>query len=125
MLKRYLEKSSWDDKDISKPLAQILEAMEAVQDVYPCIQEIKQSIVSSKQQPQTNQDDQEVQDAAPPELDLMDFLQAGAIPFGSWFPEADQDENSTDLGFLVTDDSLNEPQAWSANFSAGYTQPWG
>lgn len=125
MLKRYLEKSSWDDKEISKPLAQILEAMEAVQDVYPCIQEIKQSIVSSKQQAQTREDSQKVQETGPPELDLMDFLQASAVPFPSWFPDADQDSNEADLGFLVTDDSLNEPQSWSANFSTGYTQPWG
>jgi hypothetical protein len=123
MLKRYLEKSSWDDKDISKPMAQILEAMEVIQDVYPCIQEIQQSIIASKQA-EGGDNGNDVQEAGPPELDLMDFLQAGAGPFPSWLPNEGQNTNNVDLGFLVTDDSLNEPQLWTSGFETAFSRNW-
>ncbi|KXJ88342.1 fungal-specific transcription factor domain-domain-containing protein, partial [Microdochium bolleyi] len=45
LLKRYLERSSWDDKDIAQPLGQLLSAMQAIEGVWPCVTEIRQGIL--------------------------------------------------------------------------------
>ncbi|KAH7360252.1 fungal-specific transcription factor domain-containing protein, partial [Rhexocercosporidium sp. MPI-PUGE-AT-0058] len=45
LMKRYLEKSAWAEKDISKPLAQILDAMGVVESIWPCVTEIKEEIL--------------------------------------------------------------------------------
>lgn len=102
LMKRYLEKSAWADKDIPKPLAQILETMEAIEGVWPCIAEIKQGILetmntevgSSLQQDH----DQEF---------LMGMLEygPGSLP-NPWYIGG-VDSNPADLGFLVTDDFLS------------------
>lgn len=115
MLKRYLEKSSWEDKDISKPMSQILEAMECVRSVYPCIREIQESIMASRQ---ARGDEGHTETQGSSELALMDFLQSGASPFPSWFSHDDESADSVELGFLVTDDYLNDLQSWDHGFDS-------
>ncbi|KAH7323076.1 fungal-specific transcription factor domain-containing protein [Stachybotrys elegans] len=76
MMKKYMDKSRWEDKDIAKPMEQILKAMETVQDVYPCIKEIHEGILNSIQ---TQHSDTESQQGYSMEqdLELMDLLQPG------------------------------------------------
>ncbi|KAH7010186.1 fungal-specific transcription factor domain-containing protein [Ilyonectria destructans] len=113
MMRRYLEKSSWDEKDISKPLKQILNTMEAIQDVYPCMREIKDNIMGSIPTDNSSNDAQRQEHGI--ELDLMDFLQskAGLLPCDWFFDEA-QTSSNADLGVLVTDEYLNQHQAWNS-----------
>ncbi|KAK0384674.1 hypothetical protein NLU13_8760 [Sarocladium strictum] len=124
MLKRYLEKSSWKDKDISKPTAQILEAMEVIQDVYPCIRDIRQSIIAN-QEAEDSTPLANVQEPGPIELDLMDFLHAGAGPFPSWLQDDSPGSDNSDLGFLVTDDLVGEPQSFDPIVNPASSRSWG
>ncbi|KAH8662421.1 fungal-specific transcription factor domain-containing protein [Xylariales sp. PMI_506] len=108
MMKRYAEKSSWTETAISRPLELILEAMEAIQDVWPCVLEIKEGILEAmkpQEQPETVQQEYELN------FDLMDMLEsgAGALP-NPW--SIATDAPSADLGFLVTDDFLNNSHNW-------------
>ena len=102
LMKRYLEKSSWQDKDLSKPMAQILDAMKGIENVWPCIIEIKEGILETMNTVSgTNlQQDNSI------DFDLMGMLEygTGSLP-NSWLTGAES--NSADLGFLVTDDFLN------------------
>jgi len=102
-MKRYLDKSSWDDKDLSKPMAQILDVMEAIKDVWPCILEIKEGIQETIHAVSGGslQRDHEI------DFDLMGMLEYGSGPMpNGWYTGAGN--NLTDLGLLVTDDFLNE-----------------
>ncbi|RNJ54524.1 hypothetical protein D7B24_000367 [Verticillium nonalfalfae] len=111
MMKRFLEKSTWDDKDISKPLAQILDAMEAVQSVYPCMRGIRDSILENIKSEGVDEEAQQHQYGV--ELELMDLLQSAAAPFpGAWGTEDAESATSADLGFLLTDDFLNQHYSW-------------
>ncbi|PNH61290.1 hypothetical protein VD0001_g9724 [Verticillium dahliae] len=107
MMKRFLERSTWDDKDISKPLAQILDVMEAVQNVYPCMCGIRDSISENIRSEGVNEEAQQHQYGV--ELELMDILQSAAAPFpGAWGAEDAESATSADLGFLLTDEFLNQ-----------------
>jgi hypothetical protein len=105
MMRRYMDKLSWDNKAISQPMTQILEALEAMREVFPCVTEFRDSIVHSMQMCST-EEEQHVEW----ETDLMGLLQPGMGPFSecTWGvvdePGSDHDG---DLGFLVTDDFLN------------------
>ncbi|KAM0327177.1 hypothetical protein ACHAQA_006309 [Verticillium albo-atrum] len=114
MMKRFMEKSTWDDKDISKPLAQILDAMEAVQNVYPCMQGIRDGILESIKSENVDEETQQHQYGV--ELELMDLLQSAAAPFpGAWGNDDAESATSADLGFLLTDDFLNQHYSWDNN----------
>lgn len=105
MMKRYMEKSSWEDKDISKPMEQILDTMDIMQIVYPCMREIrdgiKESIKTESSKSVSQEEDYNM------DFDLMDLLQSGG-GFPALYPEEMQNASDVDLGFLVTDDFLNE-----------------
>ena len=117
MLKRYVEKSAWTDKDIAKPMTQILEAMEAVQEVYPCIREIHRSLIASTQsEPIVSGPGAQEMDSL--DLDLMDMLQSGAGPFPHWLADEGTPSGTVDLGFLVTDETLNDLPPWDVGSEA-------
>ncbi|KAK0101391.1 hypothetical protein ONS95_006566 [Cadophora gregata] len=101
LMKRYLEKSSWADKDISKPLGQILEAMTVVEIVWPCITEIKEGILETM----SPTDGSDPQQEFVPDYNLMGMLEygPGSLP-NPWFTGIEN--NPGDLCFLVTDDFL-------------------
>lgn len=113
MMRKYMDKASWDDINISRPINQILDAMEAIQHVFPCMQEIRESIVQSIQAGR-NPEGQPMEDMNGLELDIMDMLQPGAAPLngGAWGSMDPGSASSADLGFLVTDDFLNQHYAW-------------
>ncbi|KAF3003619.1 hypothetical protein E8E13_007435 [Curvularia kusanoi] len=108
MMRRHIDSLSWDDKEISRPMTQILEALEAMLEVFPCVREFRDSILFSMQTG-TNEEEQQ----AGKEADLMDLLQPGMGPFSeyTWSVDEPRTGNDVDLGFLVTDDFLN--QHWS------------
>ncbi|KAM5343319.1 hypothetical protein ACJ41O_014285 [Fusarium nematophilum] len=118
MMRKYMQRSSWDDNDVSRPMALILETMASVQRVFPCVREIRDSItqiMEADRQDNGQRDEENVL-----ELDLMDLLQSGAAPFpgASWCPEETGSVNSSDLGLLVTDDFLNEPSSWGGAYAS-------
>ena len=47
LMRRHIERLAWADSDVAKPLAQLLDAMRAVQHVYPCITEILDGLVDA------------------------------------------------------------------------------
>ncbi|MDO3398243.1 hypothetical protein QWJ41_21210, partial [Nocardioides sp. SOB44] len=89
-----------------------LEAMEAIQRVFPCIQEIKNSILRSIQAGKDSES-QQMLETNGLELDIMDMLHPGAAPLNgdAWGSMDAQSATSADLGFLVTDDFLNQHYA--------------
>lgn len=115
MMQRYMNKSSWDDKDVSRPMTQILEAMEAISEVFPCVKEIRDSILHSMQTGR-NASGQQAEEGEL-DIDLMDLLQPGMGPFPdtTWGLDDARTVNGADLGFLVTDDFLNERYSWGKN----------
>lgn len=108
MMRRYMEKSSWEDKDISKPMDQILQTMETVQTVFPCMKEIRDGILESIRTENTRTGSRQEEFGI--DFELMDLLQSGGGPFPpALYPEEAHDGTAeVDLGFLVTDDFLNE-----------------
>ncbi|KAL1610346.1 hypothetical protein SLS60_002012 [Paraconiothyrium brasiliense] len=121
MMRRYVDKASWDDKDISRPMTQVLEAMEAVQNVFPCVQNIRESIMLSMRGRETEGGAEQEEEASRWDLDLVDFLQPGDGPFPgmTWDNGDGGSVNSADLGFLVTDDFLNEHYSWNGTMHEG------
>lgn len=106
MMRRYMDKLSWDNKVISQPMTQILEALEAMREVFPCVTEFRDSIVHSMQMGSSTEEEQHVEW----ETDLMGLLQPGMGPFSecAWgVVDEPGGGDEGDLGFLVTDDFLN------------------
>jgi hypothetical protein len=102
MMKRYLERLSWDDREVSKSLKELLGAMQAIEHVWPCVIEIKDGILNAMY----SDDAGCLQQERAVDFNLMDMLEngAGALP-GSWF--TDTVHTPADLGLLVTEDFLN------------------
>ena len=96
MMKRFFQKASWDDPDIARSLALLFEAMEEVEQTWPCMAEIKGCVMSARN----------AQVVMPPEdplivPDLMNGLelnQDAANFMAQW---------AGDLGTLVTDEFLS------------------
>ncbi|CAK7215350.1 hypothetical protein SBRCBS47491_002453 [Sporothrix bragantina] len=47
LMRRHLERMAWTDRDVAQPLNQLLDAMRAVQPVYPCMTEILDAVVEA------------------------------------------------------------------------------
>lgn len=108
MMKRYLEKSSWKDKDISKPLDTLLDAMKSIQRVWPCVMEIRKGIldaIASENVGTPRTEDQTFN------FSLMGMFENGVGGLSSTWNMEEYDE-AADLGFLVTDEFLNSEYAW-------------
>ena len=92
-MKRYLENTSWDEANITRSLALILEAIHAIKDTHPCITEIERSI---------NNATQGTSSTLPP--DPNEALDLGLIDW--WAMDNDTTMLPGDLGVLLTDDIL-------------------
>ncbi|KAH6686206.1 fungal-specific transcription factor domain-containing protein [Plectosphaerella plurivora] len=118
MMRRYMEQSSWDDRDVARPLGQILDVMFTVQEIFPCMREIRDSILETIKEGGSGGagGEQDQGGGGGTELDLINLLQSGAVPFpgAMWCPEEAGSVDSADLGFLVTEDFLNEQFSWQA-----------
>ena len=111
LLKKRMEGSTWNDNDISKPLYYILELMEDVEAVWPCIGGVRQSIINAmaSEPPEFSP---QILDRGVGFMDVFSFDAACSLPqmLGSdvgW-------NGNTDLGLLVTDDYLNTNFSWDA-----------
>lgn len=108
LMKRFFEKASWHDTEISKPLSIILGAMNHIQHVWPCILEIKDSILEAMKTESNNT----------PEADTaVNVGLMGGFASSCALPSFDMDAVgeeflSADLGLLVTDDFLTSEFEW-------------
>lgn len=97
LMKRYLQKASWTDPDIERSLSLLLEAMNDIQNTWPPVREIRDSLVQAQQ----------TQPALPPEVpitasDLMTGLQLDvAAMSGSGSGAAGDVGASGDVGFMT------------------------
>lgn len=97
MMKRYLQKASWTDPDLERSLSLILEAMNDIQNTWPCVKEIRDVLVQAQQK----------QQSMPPEdplnaPDLMIGLHLEPNAFGGFVPGM-----TDDVGTLITDEYLS------------------
>lgn len=106
MMKRHLDRLSWDDREISKSLKELLYAMQAIEEVWPCVLEIKDGILNAR----CSDDVSCLQQGRSADFSLLGMLEngAGALP-SAWFSDAVN--TPADLGFLVTEDFLNGREA--------------
>lgn len=107
LLKKRLEESSWSAISVRKPLDQILDVMDAISTVWPCVLEIKSGIESMRgSSPEFH--------GRPPnaEQDYLSFLDNGGNSLSTpW--QSSMAQTDSDLGFLVTEESLNDFAGWS------------
>jgi len=94
LMKRYLQKASWTDPDIERSLSLLLEAMNDIQNTWPPVREIRDSLVQAQQ----------TQPALPPEVpftasDLMTGLQLDAAAMSG--NGGAGDVGAGDVGFLT------------------------
>lgn len=111
MMRHYLEGTPWDETQTSQALTRILEAMTAVQNAWPCVGEIKDSIIQVSRR----------EEGGIPGADaLADFT----LMTGLSGPVAGSDVDKmllseggmfdADAGLLVTDDFLGGTFPWIA-----------
>ncbi|UKZ77471.1 hypothetical protein TrVFT333_005192 [Trichoderma virens FT-333] len=94
MMKRFLQKASWSDPDIERALSLIMQAMDEIQNTWPCVREIRDVLLQAQQ----------TQTAMPPEdplnaPDLMNGLQVNNDNFLANLGD--------DIGTLITDEFLS------------------
>jgi len=97
MMKRFLQGSSWDDPDIDRSLSLITEAMDEIQNTWPCVKEIRECVARARM----------VQTMAPPEVplnapDLMNGLDVDDTTMAGFMANF-----GDDLGTLITDEFLS------------------
>ncbi|KAF2029447.1 hypothetical protein EK21DRAFT_101214 [Setomelanomma holmii] len=87
---------------------------DSIQHAYPCVQNIRKSVVLSMQAGQVSDVEEQAEGADRLDIDLMDLFQPGEGPFPglNWDTGDGGSVNSAELGFLVTDHFLNEHYAW-------------
>ena len=101
MMKRFFQNASWDDPNVERPLSLVIEAMEEIQNTWPCVEEIKDFVVQARQAPTS------LPPSNPPSApDLMNGLELG---HGSneVYRLSGLDEVEDDLGTLLTDEFLS------------------
>lgn len=48
-MRRHMEGLAWDDTDLARQLGQILETMDEIQEVWPCIREVRDGILQARE----------------------------------------------------------------------------
>jgi hypothetical protein len=99
MMKRYFQKSSWDDPEIERSLSLLTEVMDDIRDTWPCVKEIRDCVTVARQRRETT---------VPPDVplnapDLMNGLELGGADTMADFMTSFGD----DLGTLITDEFLS------------------
>lgn len=97
LMKRYLQNAAWTDSEIERSFSLIIEAMDEVQNTWPCVREVRNVLVQLQQtQPMMLPEDSLT---AP---DLMSGLQLDAANMDSFFPAM-----TDDIETLITDEFLS------------------
>lgn len=99
MMKRFFQKSSWDDPEIERSLSLLTEAMDEIQHSLPCVKEIRDCVSAARQCRETT---------LPPDVplnapDLMNGLELGGADATTGPLTSFDDE----LGTLITDEFLS------------------
>ncbi|KIE03433.1 Transcription factor, fungi, partial [Metarhizium majus ARSEF 297] len=99
MMKRFFQKSSWDDPEIERSLSLLTEAMDEIQHSLPCVKEIRDCVSAARQCRETT---------LPPDVplnapDLMNGLELGGADATTGLLTSFDDE----LGTLITDEFLS------------------
>ncbi|KJK78876.1 hypothetical protein H634G_05690 [Metarhizium anisopliae BRIP 53293] len=99
MMKRFFQKSSWDDPEIERSLSLLTEAMDEIQNSLPCVKEIRDCVSVARQCRETT---------LPPDVplnapDLMNGLELGGADATTGPLTSFDDE----LGTLITDEFLS------------------
>ncbi|KAK9438791.1 Heat-labile enterotoxin, A chain [Metarhizium brunneum] len=99
MMKRFFQKSSWEDPDIERSLSLLTEAMDEIQNSLPCVKEIRDCVSVARQCRETT---------LPPDVslnapDLMNGLELGGADATTGPMTSFDDE----LGTLITDEFLS------------------
>lgn len=96
-MKRYLQKAAWTDSEVERSFALILEAMDEIQNTWPCVREVRNVLVQL-QQTQPTMIPQDPLNAP----DLMSGLQLDMSGMNDFFPAM-----TDDIETLITDEFLS------------------
>jgi hypothetical protein len=124
LMKRFIEKSPKDDTGISRAMDIVLEAMDKIKYTWPCIVEIRESVMKAMETRVTDQQEQ----GPDPVLDFgfLADLSAGSGPnIAAGAETTGLQISDADLGLLLTDDFLSGDVPWndpSFGQSAGYDE---
>lgn len=97
MMKRFFQRASWSDPDIERSLSLVSEAMEEIQNTWPCVREIRDVVIQA----------QKTQTSMPPEdplnaPDLMNGLELAHDTVPDFLSNLEDD-----IGTLITDEFLS------------------
>ncbi len=107
LMKRYIEGSSWDDSQVSKPLGVILGALDGISQTWPCAKQVRGVINSTmkKGTPETAHNE------SPEGFDFMigltDLTDVGNSDFLNG--EFGFNREDADIGFYMNEDFLDDP----------------
>lgn len=97
LMKRYLQNAAWTDSEIERSFSLIIEAMDEIQNTWPCVREVRNVLVQLQQtQPMMLPQDSLT---AP---DLMSGLQLDPASMDNFFPAM-----TDDIETLITDEFLS------------------
>ena len=107
ILKKHVEQAEWSNLSVKSPMDQVLRVMGGISTVWPCVVEIKAGIEAMMQE-----DSQESEEPSSGGHEFLRFLDDGYNSLSTPWPTGMEHADS-DLGFLVTEDSLNQFEGWS------------
>jgi hypothetical protein len=115
LMKRHIERSSWDEPGISKPLGVILDALDGIFQTWPCAKQVRGVIDSAMKEGTPSETSR---NKSPEGFDLMTGLTGlpcvGSDDFLSG--EFGFNMDDADIGFYMNEDFLNDPfqeEEWS------------
>jgi hypothetical protein len=96
MMKRFLQKASWSDPDIERALSLIMQAMDEIQNTWPCVREIRDVVLQAQQ----------TQATMPPEdpLNAPGLMNGLEVDHDGFLANLGED---VDIGTLITDEFLS------------------
>ncbi|KAH8677471.1 fungal-specific transcription factor domain-containing protein [Xylariales sp. PMI_506] len=114
LMKRFLENSSQEDTSISKPMEIVLDAMDKIKYTWPCIIEIRESILQALETRPLDPGAQE------PNV-VLDFgFLADFVPSGDAATAGGSDEfriSDADLGLLLNNDFVPAQTSWDETYT--------
>jgi hypothetical protein len=115
LMKRHMERSSWADVTVSKPLGVLLDALDGIAQTWPCAKQVRGVIDSAMKEGTPSETSR---NKSPEGFDLMTGL-AGLSDYGNddfLNGEFGFNMDDTDIGFYLNEDYLNDPfqgEEWS------------
>jgi hypothetical protein len=107
LMKRYIEGSSWNNPELSKPLECILNALDGISQTWPCAKQVRAVIDSAMKEGTPDN----ARNKSPEGFDLMTGL-TGLTDIGNddfFNGEFGFSMSDADIGFYMNEDFLNDP----------------